>query len=169
MLDTEHDNIRSALSWSIDNDEADLALRLVGAMGWFWFMRGHWVELSRWLARALDLKSDADPKNLAKSLIRAGGLQIIRGNLVGTIGRIEEAESIYKKTGDIEGLAWCKNLLGQSKTWNSDDFPLAGPVISEGIDLFQSIQDAWGVAWSLRYSGHVIEFLGDYDRGLAII
>jgi len=169
LLDTEHENIRSALGWSIDNNEADLAFRLVGAMGWFWFLRGHWLESRRWLAKALDLASDPSPRNRAKALIRAGGLEIIRGNLIGTIEKIEEAESIYEKTGDIKGLAWCKNLLGQSKTWKRDDFQFAGPILSEGIILFQSIHNEWGVAWSLRYSGHAIEFLGEYERGLATI
>ena len=38
LLDTEHDNLRGALRWATDNGEADLGFRLVGALGWFWFM-----------------------------------------------------------------------------------------------------------------------------------
>src|SRR5262249_22697807 len=34
-LESEHDNLRAALEWSVERGEMEAALRLGGAMGWF--------------------------------------------------------------------------------------------------------------------------------------
>ena len=39
-LDDEHDNLRAALAWALDTRPED-ALRLSGALHWFWQRRGH--------------------------------------------------------------------------------------------------------------------------------
>jgi predicted ATPase/DNA-binding SARP family transcriptional activator len=169
IFDNEHDNLRSALRWSIQNSEADLAFRLVGALGWYWFMRGHWVEARRSLNKALEMRKNTSPMHLAKAIYRAGGLELIRGNLVDTVELVEEAKEICKEAGDIEGLAWCFNLLGQGRTWALEDFKVAGPLLSESIDHFRSLDNDWGVAWCLRYLGQVYEFQGEYKRGKEVL
>ena len=51
-LHSEHDNIRSALTWAIAND-VRLGLRLAGEMGRYWYLQGFWDEARRWLADLL--------------------------------------------------------------------------------------------------------------------
>ena len=43
-----------ALQYSVDCEDAELALRLAAATGWFWFIRGHWTEGRRWLGTRSD-------------------------------------------------------------------------------------------------------------------
>jgi len=53
----EHDNMRSALTWSLtdaDPAKGSSALRLCAALFQFWFMRDHLAEGRRWLDAALD-------------------------------------------------------------------------------------------------------------------
>jgi tetratricopeptide (TPR) repeat protein len=166
VLDTEHDNLRGALRWATDNNKADLAFRLVGALGWFWFMRGHWKESWRWFHKANDLKSISKPIIRAKAICRAGGLQIIRGNMIGTIELIEQAVDIYRESGDEEGLAWSLNLMGQSKTWSDKEFDQAMPYLSESVELFSRLENDWGVAFTLPFIGQVVEYQGDYERSI---
>ncbi len=55
-LEREHDNLRAALRWLLDqDDEAErvASLRLAGALGWFWAMFGYHAEGARWLEEAL--------------------------------------------------------------------------------------------------------------------
>ncbi|MGA9192961.1 MAG: tetratricopeptide repeat protein [Anaerolineales bacterium] len=45
LLEFEHDNLRAALRWAVDQDrDLDLALRLVGAITPFWVLRGYLRE-----------------------------------------------------------------------------------------------------------------------------
>jgi tetratricopeptide (TPR) repeat protein len=165
VLDTEHDNLRGALRWATDNNEKDMALRLVGALGWFWFMRGHWQESWRWFHVVNDLESDCNPLFRVKAICRAGGLEIIRGNMIGTVELVEEAIDICRELGDEEGLAWSLNLKGQVKTWFGETAQ-AISYLSESAELFSSLENDWGVAFSQRYIGQMEEFRGEYERGI---
>jgi predicted ATPase/DNA-binding SARP family transcriptional activator len=168
LLDAEHDNLRAALGWSIGNGEVDLAFRLVGALGWYWFMRGHWKEARRWLTKALDMRKDASLGFRTKAIIRAGGLELIRGNLAGTTELVEDALVNCREADDEEGIAWCLNLLGQACTWNNEVIGEAIPLLSESVKIFNSIEDTWGEAWSLRYLGQVDEIQGDYKGSIRL-
>src|SRR5919107_5138889 len=46
-LDLEHDNMRAALSWMLEAEEAEPGLRLAGALWQFWDMRGYYGEAER--------------------------------------------------------------------------------------------------------------------------
>ena len=53
-LEMEHDNLRAALSWALgQEEETELELRLGGALGEFWHLRGYLSEGRRWLQAGL--------------------------------------------------------------------------------------------------------------------
>jgi predicted ATPase/transcriptional regulator with XRE-family HTH domain len=80
-LEDDHENLRSALGWSVDTDQAEIALRLAGSLWRFWRMRGHVVEGRRWLesALALDL-ARVPPEVRNKALWGAGWLAFHQGD-----------------------------------------------------------------------------------------
>ncbi|HEY8602256.1 MAG TPA: BTAD domain-containing putative transcriptional regulator, partial [Thermomicrobiales bacterium] len=85
-LEREADNLRAASDWLIAGGEAYGALRLSGALWWYWYVRGHLTEGREQLARALALPSgDADGDRLAppraKALLGAGVLAWRQGHL----------------------------------------------------------------------------------------
>jgi predicted ATPase len=166
ILENEHENMRAALSWSIASGKADMAARLVGALGWFWFMRGYWKDSWMWLTASLDMSLEPNPMLRAKALYRAGGLQVIRGNLEGTVELIEEALAICRDHNDSEGKAWCLNLLGQAGTWRSNDLDVTESFLSKSAEIFRDLGDEWGVAWSTRYLGKVAEARGDIEQSI---
>jgi predicted ATPase len=52
-LEAEHDNMRAALSRSLEGENGELGLRLASALSHFWLVRGFWSEGRRWLEEAL--------------------------------------------------------------------------------------------------------------------
>jgi tetratricopeptide (TPR) repeat protein len=52
-LEAEHENMRTALEWSLGYERPEQALRLTAAFGTFWHMRCYWLEGAKWLERAL--------------------------------------------------------------------------------------------------------------------
>ncbi|MDO8677544.1 MAG: hypothetical protein Q7R30_03145 [Acidobacteriota bacterium] len=52
-LDAEHNNLRAVLRWAADNGETETGLRLVGALRWFWYYRGHIGEGFQWAENLL--------------------------------------------------------------------------------------------------------------------
>ncbi|MGV9773017.1 AfsR/SARP family transcriptional regulator [Streptosporangium sp. NPDC003464] len=66
QMAAEHDNLSAALRWTVEATRTDLALRLVGALGWYWWLRGYRVEGAHRTREVLRLAGDgADPASLA--------------------------------------------------------------------------------------------------------
>lgn len=167
-LDLEHDNLRAALGWCAQEGEANLAYRLVGALGWFWFMRGHWSEAQRWLDGALSTGEDSSPLLRAKAVYRVRGLEIVRGNLGGNVEPVEEALVTCRDHGDLQGIAWCLNILGQAGTWRDTLRESGHRRLLESIDLFRQLEDDWGVAWSHRYLAQMAEISGNFKESIRL-
>jgi predicted ATPase/class 3 adenylate cyclase len=167
-FDDEHENFRAALRWTTASDHADDAARLVAALGWFWFLRGYWTDARQWLNTSMDMVSDPEPLLRAKAICRAAGIELIQGNLAGPPELVREALDIFTAHEDIEGMAWCLNLLGQTASFVTDDDVDCIKNLNQSLELFRSLGDNWGMAWSKRYLGQMAEFEGDIDRAFAL-
>ena len=68
-LETEHDNLRAALSWMLDADQGVDALRMTVALSvWFWFIHRHHEEALDWHEKALRTSQDVPPELLADAM-----------------------------------------------------------------------------------------------------
>jgi DNA-binding SARP family transcriptional activator len=79
-LETEHDNLRVALSWALEHEEAELGLRLSGTLWWFWMWQGHRNEGRRWLQEALATNREVAPSVRAKALNALADLVALQGD-----------------------------------------------------------------------------------------
>ncbi|MFI7464506.1 BTAD domain-containing putative transcriptional regulator [Nonomuraea sp. NPDC049646] len=66
-LAAERDDFAAALRWLIDRRDAGPALRLCGALNWYWWMCGYRRESAAWARQALDLAGDTPPPGLAEA------------------------------------------------------------------------------------------------------
>jgi predicted ATPase/DNA-binding SARP family transcriptional activator len=94
-LEQEHDNMRAALSWTISHEKVELALRLGGALQWFWYMRGYFSEGRAWLEQALAKDVRSSNAVRIKALEGLSWLANVQGDL-------DKAEAIAQ-----EGLRLC--------------------------------------------------------------
>jgi predicted ATPase/transcriptional regulator with XRE-family HTH domain/Tfp pilus assembly protein PilF len=119
-LEREHDNLRAALSWALprpSNSEALIALRLCGALGPFWRVRGHWSEGNRWIQQALELDIDnIRPESLGLRATALYGIAMLareQGNYESARIFLRESLQLRRELGDkpaivqsLVGLGW---------------------------------------------------------------
>ncbi|HLW48453.1 MAG TPA: tetratricopeptide repeat protein [bacterium] len=157
-LEAEHDNLRAALEWSIKNT-AESGLRLVGALGRFWLVRGHFTEGYRWLMEALKIHGSAVQRT--KALDATGLLALRRGDYATARLLYEESLSIYRELGDRRGLADAIHSLGFLAS-HEGDFPSARSFFNECLSIYHEIGARQGIAETLGTLGHVAWHQGDY-------
>jgi predicted ATPase len=151
-LQTEHDNLRAALRYALDRQDADLAARLVAALGWFWSARGNLAEARVWAEAAVALGSDDD-----RSQARASALGML-GNVAGLQGDhrlahdcVEQSLRIWREVGDARERAYMLFWLGP--TLHRID-PAAGrSACQESAALFRALGDVWGLGLALMHVG----------------
>jgi tetratricopeptide (TPR) repeat protein len=144
-LEAEHDNLRAALAWSMQN-AAGVGLRLAGALGNFWALRGYYREGRAWLDQALSKAGErglgAD-RALAKAL-SWGGMGPLTGE---AITSVERSVALWRTLGDPRGLAHTLRMLAW---WlHRSDPARACQVVQESIALYRQIGDQFGVCLAL--------------------
>jgi predicted ATPase/class 3 adenylate cyclase len=104
VLDRDHDNIRSALEWAVENEATDMALDMVSNLWRFWQIRGHLLEAAERVDTALALPG-GDPRSRAKALEAKGGVAYWRGQWLEAKAPYEEALAIMREHGSESDLA----------------------------------------------------------------
>ena len=112
QLEAEHDNLRAALSWALEGGQAELGLRLAGALRLFWVGRSHYREGRRWYEEGLNSGHSAPQQVRADALFGAGFFTVSLGDLELARERFEDGLVLYKQVGDRRGAANCARFLG---------------------------------------------------------
>ena len=74
-IDTELDNLRAAMTWALEHDDAPLALSVVTGFWRFWWFKGRWEEGAGWIGRILDAEGhDTRSIPFANGLLAYGSL-----------------------------------------------------------------------------------------------
>jgi tetratricopeptide (TPR) repeat protein len=161
-LEAEHDNLRVALRWAEESGEAEIGLRLVGALGQFWLIRGHLREGREQLTRLLGL-AGASPRTAARAkvLTRAGHLAHNLGDFTAARVLFEESLALWRELGGQQGIATSLNDLGWVVLCQGD-YSVARSLSQESLALWRELGDQQGIATSLHNLGRVAHCQGDY-------
>jgi predicted ATPase/transcriptional regulator with XRE-family HTH domain len=99
-LDVERGNLRSALAWTIERGETELALRFTAALWRYWRQLGEFVEGRRWSEAALAMSGEAPASLRAKALGAASGLALPQGDYKRLAEVAVEATALAQQTKD---------------------------------------------------------------------
>jgi predicted ATPase/DNA-binding CsgD family transcriptional regulator len=163
-LERERENLRAALTWSIGQGEGELALRLCGALWWFWNQRSYWSEGRRWLEETLGLPQ-AQGKTVARANVLLGAAELtyrlgVGSSVAGSYA--QECESIYRELADKRGLALLLSGLGLA-LFVENGIAAARPRLEESLALAREVRDRWVLAYSLQNFGDVMCRNGNFE------
>jgi predicted ATPase/class 3 adenylate cyclase len=167
-LETEHDNLRSALEWSkAEKDGAEAGLRLVGALHRFWFRRGHWREASEWLDGALARSGEAPPSLRPKALLGATHLAWRLGDygLATKLG--EKGVALCRELEDKEASASLLTYLSVVAI-HQGNYDRATALCEEAMNLGRELGNKAIIGLQLGHLGIVARYVGDYERATAL-
>jgi predicted ATPase/class 3 adenylate cyclase/Tfp pilus assembly protein PilF len=122
-LDLEHDNLRAALGWSLEEPEGtESALGLAAALHLFWAHRGHAREGRQWCMAAL-ARSTGRPGTLARlnALHASGALTWRLGDITEARSLLEQALTLSRELGDRLGEGRVLSHLGGVAIHQADD------------------------------------------------
>jgi tetratricopeptide (TPR) repeat protein len=163
-LEIEHDNMRAALSWALERDEAEVALRLGGALWWFWWMRGYYSEGRRWLEEGLAMEGQGSAEVRAMALAGAGALAEEQGDFDRAAEASQEGlELVHQVREASEAKLYILVGLGAA-AWRREEHERAQQLFEESLALSREMSDTWGLAVSLMLLGIVSHSRGDSEK-----
>jgi predicted ATPase/class 3 adenylate cyclase len=161
-LDREHDNLRSALEWSLSEPGSEGGLRLCSALQRFWWTRGHLSEGREWCARALGVpKTEELMPARAKALTGSGLLAYWQGDYPAARAQHEECLAIWRQRGDRRGIGISLHNLGMVAR-SQGDYAAAHSMYEESLAITRELGNRWSLAASLMNLGNLAAELGDY-------
>jgi predicted ATPase len=161
-MEAEHDNLRAALDEFEAVGESQLALRLAGALGRFWFSRGHVIEAWHRLDRVL-LADETPTTARARALHVAAMMALTRGDVAAGEQRDTDALDIYRKLGDAWGVAFCTYGLGHAAV-DAADWTTAQQRFDESLSAFRELGDVDMALAATDILGFAYRKLGQRER-----
>jgi predicted ATPase/uncharacterized protein HemY len=166
-LELEHDNLRAALGWAVEEGEGEVLLQMTGALWKFWLTHGHLSEGRRWLEIAL--RGSGGHSSAARAMALNGA-----GNLAHVCGDFEQAQTYYEEalaerraTGDKRGMASALNNLAIA-AHSRGDYARVVALHQESLALKRELGDQWGIASTLGNLAIATHDQGDYTRARAL-
>jgi predicted ATPase/class 3 adenylate cyclase len=171
VLEEEHDNLRTALTFCVDELEGyegeqdpgheEKGLRLAGALQWFWLTRGHLREGRERLDELLSHPATRRrTKARAFALNGAGLLAFQLGDAGAARALHEESLSIRRELGDKRGIAGSLNNLGIVARGRGD-YETARSLYEEALSINREMGNRAWESYNLANLGIVAQARGD--------
>ncbi|WP_433334401.1 BTAD domain-containing putative transcriptional regulator [Spirillospora sp. CA-294931] len=144
-LDDEDANLRRALGEAVARADSALALRLVNALAWSWYLRGRYQEGHRALSAALDLAGPDSPERAEAAVWHAGFAMLAES--VPHADALAHARTLdpIGPDGRTARAGW---FLGQVHL-NFGELTASAEVTDRALSAFRSLGDRWGTAAAL--------------------
>jgi len=164
----EQENLRSALRWLIEDRQAESALRLSVALGWFWYVRGYLSEARASFETVLSL-----PETATRTVLRsrvcflAGVVAWSLGDYPKAASLADDALAIGRELGASQQIGQALNVQAGLKS-DHGDYAAARALLVESLEVYQDIEDDWSRSLALYWLGVVSWEEGDVDQARAL-
>jgi predicted ATPase/class 3 adenylate cyclase len=140
-IEAEYSNFKASLTWSAENDP-ELAVRIIAAVGEFWFRRGHWTDLDS--ACAIALQTSGKPSSLAsqaRCARFAGQCARVTGSPVRAKNFFEQSLSLGEKSEAPVEIIAALNELGSIVFHNEGNNSAARNLFDRAYKMANELSD----------------------------
>jgi predicted ATPase/class 3 adenylate cyclase len=146
-LDREHDDLRAALEWCLDQPgEGRSGLRIAAGLWRYWEIRGHLTEGRGWLERMVDAVGGDVSALRADALTGAGNLAFMQGDFRAASTFHAASLALHRQIGDRQSVAYAANNLANTAV-QLGDHEQARTLYEETIALTRELGDVRGMAF----------------------
>ncbi|MDQ3589026.1 MAG: tetratricopeptide repeat protein, partial [Actinomycetota bacterium] len=178
QLEIEHDNLRAALGWAVQNREVETGARLAIALWWFWLERGYLSDGRRWMEAILALdgaeaRTGEAPRKLpartkAYLIHVAGTLSTVQGDYDRGVTLYEKGMSVYREMGHKKGESASLRELG-FVAYEQGDYERAVRLHEQSLALARGFGTTFGIAWGMRALADAVHGQGDLRRARMLL
>lgn len=169
-LEVEHDNLRAALRWALNQGQTEVALRLAAAMAMFWGVRGYLSEGREWLFAAARAQHGKRSALHAATLWGGGFLASLASDYLAAQQLASESLAVAEEVGDNRCRGRSLFVLGICALFIREEGPAAAlPLFSQSIALARAADDAWCLVCALAGVAWVRNIQGDPTRARTLL
>lgn len=165
----DHANLRAALQYSVENADAEKALRVLSCLEPFWITAGSVSEARRWMDLALAEAPQGDLPSLAAAFRVAAWFALIQVDIEAAEAVVDGMRLLVGQPGakpDRATQAQAELAEGLLAAW-SGETERGIELIRSSVEGFEEIGELTTRAFALVVSGMLAGFTGDVAAGRA--
>jgi predicted ATPase/class 3 adenylate cyclase len=145
-LDAEIDNLHTALGWAIGQANAEGALAMAAALGWYWIMRSRYADAVEWVDEALNVPGpDPHPALRVRALDTKARCLWQMGRAAEQPAVVAEVEAIARRLGDPVILSQAFQLRVVREI-DAERLDVADAIADEALRWARAADDKWEIA-----------------------
>jgi len=166
-LETDHANLRAALTWLDTTNRTDDFRQFVIDLQWFWYVGNHEHEGLTWYKQALQLDQDETGPGYIDALIGAGQMAQ-RLHLTDARPYLERVMTLARAAGDQDRESSATQLLGIMAE-DAGDYEGATSLYIAARALHEQLEAPWKVAVVDYHLGIVAYGQGDIANAVSLL
>ena len=164
-IDEDLGNLRAALDWcEEDASRAEVELRMLYAIRWYWFARGHFHEARRRADAALARAANVDPLLRARAALTAGNAAVWQADWKPLRSLMADAVDTFRNAHDDRSLSAALMILGTGVAFGDGDPVAARRLLEDAEAAARRHGRDINLALTLYWSGLVDTLLADLSR-----
>ncbi|GAA3202884.1 AfsR/SARP family transcriptional regulator [Nonomuraea helvata] len=167
-LTREQPEFRAAFASALAAGDGDYALRLGGALYWFWYRMGHIAEGLSWMSKAFAAAPYAEPAVRGRARLAVSGLSYLAGKPAQAYEAVVLAEQEAREAGDL--MVEASARIYQTHFGVLAGIPVDAPALARSaVELARRAGEDWLVAEALMVQGTLARVLGDLPTAAAVL
>ena len=164
-LERENDNLRTAITFAVEQNRAELAMRLLAVSWRFWQMRGYLAEGRERAERILAMPDAREhPEARLRALDAAGGIVYWQGDMEGARALYREQGRVARELGDRRAQA--EATYNESMTYALEsDAEAAERLAADALATYRELGDRAGVGRAQWAYLNALAYRTDVSQG----